>query len=119
MEIGRLSPEQIITIQTKERNSGRALMPYEIDALYGFPPLKEHYGIPPDDLTAQAGHNQRLRGDFRRANIYPEHDLPQKNVEKVHSFDQEVVLALEQNRINLHFMGGSPRRKRMADQIEA
>ncbi len=115
MEIGRLSSDQIDLLHIIEKES--LLMPHEIQNRFGVPPLKENYQIPPEDLTGQAQHNQRLRGDFRRAGIYPESgDLP-RDLKIVHAFDAKVNEALIENKINLFYMGGKSAKKRFSDEV--
>jgi hypothetical protein len=118
MEIGRMSPDQVDLLHSCEVKN-RALQPYEIQILFGLPQLKEHYQLPPEDLNAQAVHNQRLRGDFRRAGIYPDGgDMSGARLDTLHAFDNRFLLALAENKINLFYMGPTEtKRKRITDSL--
>jgi len=114
MEIGRLSSDQIDWLQLNEK---KGWMPYEIQARFGVPLLKEHYQIPPDDLNAQAVHNQRLRGDFRRAGLFPDGgDISVSDLKRLHEFDRKVLDALTSNIINLFYMGPNAKKKKYTDE---
>lgn len=97
----------------------RCLYPHEIQERFGLPTLKEHYEIPTDNDSAQSSHNQRLRGEFRAAGLFPQHgDISVADIDAVHSFDESVRQADQDLKITLQFtMPGAGKKKRASDDI--
>lgn len=95
----------------------RCLMPYEIQEKFGLPTLKEAYGIPEDDQD-QAKHNQRLRKDFAKNDIFPKGgDLSTMRVREVHDFDLLVRSLNDQMKIDLCYRGGRQNKSRISENI--
>ncbi len=113
MELGRLTPEEKIRLQTLERNKGRCLMPHEIQGFFKSDALKIVYGIPELE-AAQANHIQRVRQQFFSTRLYPPYrDTSCLDVDEVHKFD----LAFESAVIDFSYHDGSTRRRRMSDEV--
>lgn len=137
MEVSRLSPTQLDklhrfeksiqslrgldqrtnTYQTIVNREPRCLYPQEIQGGFGLGPLKEHYGIPADNDTAQSAHAQRLRGEFRAAGLMPVRgDINLCNIEEVHLFDESIRSCAS---INFHFDLATVGKKsrRLSDEV--
>lgn len=114
LDVCRLSPDQIDLLHLREKV--RCLMPYEIKLLFGLEEAKQFFSIPFDDLTAQASHIQRLRGDFDRIGIKPKHPLNSLDINEVHKFDATISDAYASGEFQPGYSGAS-RRKRMTDEF--
>lgn len=130
MEVCRLTEEQLQKLQQhelKERffeewdqktqtfgkattRSIRCLYPFEIQECFKLPTLKEQYGIPEVEAAASA-HNQRLRLEFKKHELAPKFDLSVLNVSAIHSFDYLIREADGKGLLNLHYQGGSTKRR--------
>lgn len=137
MEVCRLSEDQLNRLHTHEaserlvknfnpalgtyeqiENRGqRCLMPYEIQARFNLPTLKEVYLIPEDD-AAQSTHNQRLRGDMRKFDLVPIVDLSTLNVEKVHDFDFKVKKLNDELKLDFVYRGGKSKKQRISSDLD-
>ena len=112
MEVCRLDHEQMIQLHVKERNIERGLNPYEIQEIFKLPTLKEHYGIPQDNDSAQANHNQKLRMKFRELGLKPQHgDLAYGDLRALEDFDFKVRKAHDELSLDLQFSLGKVGRR--------
>lgn len=132
MEVARLLPDQVERLHAHELSNRqmieydpttetckefalrkiRCLMPYEIQDAFHLPPLREHYRIPGKD-SDQAGHNQRLRLEFRKLDLVPKGgELSALDPFDVHAFDVKVRSAVMLGKINFAFQGGGRGRTR-------
>ena len=138
MEVCRLSEDQLYWLHNHEIKSRliqeidpitleptkfkgrdkRCLFPWEIQECFDLPTLKEVYGIPDNDV-AQSGHNQRLRGMFRKKGLIPiGGDLVITDVETIHAFDEKVRLDPELD-LQFRYTGeGKKGRKKAVDEID-
>lgn len=113
MEAIRLTEDQLAQLQWNE--SKKCFMPHEIQKIFNLPPLKEAFLIPEIE-AAQSAHNQRIRSDFRRLGLSPEHDISPMDIDRVHSFDETIREADRQGKINFTYQG-AVRKRRTTDEI--
>lgn len=136
MEIARLTESQLQDLQEHEKKERilkdfdqltgeyrknqirerRCSMPYEIQAMFSLVPLKEIWCIPFDDLSAQAAHSSRLRGELKKI-IAPLSDLPVVNVKDIHDFDIKIRNMFNSGEVDFVYSGGKKERKRLTDGI--
>jgi len=135
-EIGRLTLDQVSKLQEFEKKDRiledydyrtesfgrirnkpcRCLLPFEIQQMFNLPPLKDFYGIP-DEASEQAKHMQRIRDDFKKNNLGPKYDLSTLDIFTAHVFDQTVLNALQDCRLNFHYVG-SKKGRRATEEVE-
>lgn len=83
------------------------------------PTLKEHYQVPVDNDAAQSSHNQRLRGEFRKAGLIPKYDdYPVSRVEEIHNFDFKAREANDHMKVDLMCRAGNVSKRRAKNEIE-
>lgn len=118
MEISRLTYEEMLKVQTRERNIKRCLYPSEIQEIFGLPSLKERYQIP-DHEGSQGQHAQYVRGMMRQNGLIPKHgDLSVNEVDEIHRFDSTVKTLADDLRVDFTYRGGKSNKKRISDEIE-
>lgn len=114
LEIARLNEEQLIAMQVKEDNLGRALLPGEIQEIFSLPPLKEHYQIPEVE-AAQSQYNQKVAGDLRRNGLYLTNT---RDIEELHAWDNKVRQASDELKVDFTFRFGGGRKRKLSDQLD-
>ncbi len=116
-DVCRLSYENLIKLQIKEKNIKRGLIASEIQAIFSLPLIKQAYLIP-DNESAQSIQNQRLRNDFKAVGLIPlGGDISITDLEAIHRFDELVRAANDDLRIDLVFSMAKVKRK-LSDQID-
>lgn len=117
-DVCRITEEDLIRLQTKERNLGRALLPHEIQGLFALPLIKEAYQIPEHEAS-QSSHNQRLRGEFRNNGLIPKYDDFNLNeLEKIHEWDHRVRVATDDLKVNLTYQGSRGSKRKISEEME-
>lgn len=117
-DVCRINEEDLIKLQTKESNIGRALLPHEIQGLFALPLIKEAYQIPEHE-SSQSSHNQRLRGEFRTNGLIPKfEDFNLNELEKIHEWDHRVRVASNDLKVNLTFQGGRGSKRKISEEME-
>lgn len=116
-DVCRLTEEDWLKLQVKEKNVGRGLLPSEIQEIFALPLIKEAYQIPENE-SGQSSHNQRLRSEFRNAGILPrDGDLSVTDLQGLHKFDVLARIASDDLRVNLTYSGAKAKR-RVTDDLE-
>lgn len=89
IEVVRLSNEQLMQLQMKERNLKRVLYPFEIQECFKLPTLKETWEIPNDD-QAMTSHNNKLRKELKGLGFAPIYDFVSSDVDLIHEYDMKI-----------------------------
>ena len=114
MEIRRLNPDRVFTLQEREKEMKRCLMPYEIQNKFNLSSLKEAYHIP-EAASLQEQYILSLKAQFRKLNLYPEKGyINSVDVERIHEFDEK-VLATSQIYFDCHLVAS---KKNLKDELE-
>ena len=117
LEVGRLTEEQLIKLETHERNIHRCLTPPEIQESLNLPTLKEAYQIPEHEVS-QSQYNMQIRSKLRANYLVPNFgDFSISDVEKIHAYDKNVKALTDTLALEFTFQGGKSKR-RISEDLE-
>lgn len=134
MQISCLSPEQIITLHSKERTLDRILANFEIQRIFALQPIRELHMIP-DDGAAQEQHAGRIRNELLAKKVArdvhitdgdglvitilkPWEAITEGNIERMHEYDFAVQKAVEEGAVQFAYEGGASTGMRLRDKLK-
>lgn len=94
VQIAALDPTMLEDLHEKEKIHGMCMMNWEIQERFGLPKLKEHWGIPADDLTGQAAYMSRVKEKIRQLKLWKteaEGFPSEGDLEATHAYDWTIL----------------------------
>lgn len=113
-----LSVDQMETLHVKESQLGRCLFPSEVTNLFSLGLINEYWSIP-DNTRYSSKHGMRIRDELIRSGCYIDisGDISVINIDNVHIFDQNVIVARDKETIHFEYQGERGSSRKIIDEL--